>query len=138
MSPAASPSIVRINGVLARPVATVANPKTSLTSRRGSHPNISAVSSWAKWEANGPLSSGNEFLESVSSWLEGTTAQLLRQAWPSGTRRPTSIEVRELLDHHLGIVAAQDGHVPYIEALALARSGVIEDLRRARGLGPTS
>jgi hypothetical protein len=66
--------------------------------------------------------------------MEGTAAQLLRARWQAGVKRPTSTEVQERLRHHLGIVA-QAGNVTYLEALEMARHGVIEEIRGARLTG---
>jgi hypothetical protein len=63
----------------------------------------------------------------MSAWLEGTSAQLLRLKWPL-EKRPTSTQVQERLRHHLSVVAT-NGQANYLEALALARRSVIEELR---------
>ena len=99
-----------------------------------SPPKMSVGSAWAAWEADGSPASGSEFLGRVASWMEGTAAQLLRARWQDGTKRPTSTEVQERLRHHLGVVA-QAGNVTYLEALELARRGVIEEIRGARPKG---
>jgi hypothetical protein len=104
--------------------------KPHAAGRRGT-PKRSAASAWDAWGADGPKASGQEFFESVSSWTEGTAAQLLRQPWPVGTKRPTLTQVEERLRHNLG-VAAHVGHATYAEGLELARHGVIEELRGAR------
>lgn len=93
---------------------------------------MSVGSAWAAWEeAEGSPASGSEFLGRVAAWMEGTAAQLLRGRWQAGVRRPTSEEIQDRLRHHLGVVA-QDGNVTYLEALELARRGVIEELWRGR------
>jgi hypothetical protein len=104
--------------------------KFPVAARRGT-PKRSAASAWEAWEAGGPTTSGTEFFESVSSWTEGTAAQLLRQPWPAGAKRPTLSEVQARLRHNLGL-AAHGEHASYPEALELARRGVIEELRGAR------
>ena len=91
------------------------------------------MSAWAAWEANESAASGTEFLQHVSSWTEGTAAQLLRQPWPASAARPSSFDVQERLRHHLN-VAAHGRHVTYLEALEFARRGVIRELRSARRL----
>jgi hypothetical protein len=63
----------------------------------------------------------------MSSWLEGTAAQFLRLKWPL-EKRPTSTQVQERLRHHLAVVATE-GKATYLEALALARRNVIQELR---------
>jgi hypothetical protein len=131
MHPAAAPSISLAGTELVRLDQTA---QPSVPSRRGT-PKRSAASAWVAWEAGGPASSGAEFFESVSSWTEGTAAQLLRQPWPSGTNRPTSLEVQARLRHNLGLAAHGD-HASYPEALELARRGVIEELRGARCPAP--
>lgn len=98
-------------------------------SRRKS-PKMSVESAWAEWQGN-VASSGKEFLHSVASWTEGTAAQLLRQRWPTGAKRPTSAEVRERLRHNLG-VAARGAQSTSMEALEKARGRVIDELAKAR------
>jgi hypothetical protein len=66
--------------------------------------------------------------------MEGTAAQLLRARWGAGVTRLTSAEVQERLRHHLAIVA-HGGNVTYLEALELARAGVIEEIRQAQPNG---
>jgi hypothetical protein len=89
---------------------------------------MSVVSAWAAWEASDAATSGLTFLQSVSSWTEGTAAQLLRQRWPAEVKRPTASEVQDRLRHNLGL-AARGGHSNYVEALDWARRRVIEELR---------
>jgi len=87
--------------------------------------NVGAA--WAAWAADGSSSAGSEFLERVSSWIEGTSAQLLRARWRPGIQRPTSAELEGRLRHHLE-VAAQAGLATYPEALEHARQGLIEEI----------
>jgi hypothetical protein len=77
--------------------------------------------------ADGSSSAGAEFLERVTSWIEGTAAQLLRARWRPGAERPTSAELEERLRHHLAVVA-QAGDAAYPEALELARQGLVEEI----------
>ena len=86
----------------------------------------SVGAAWAAWAADGSSSAGPEFLQRVSSWIEGTSAQLLRARWP-GTQRPTSSELEGRLRHHLEAVA-QAGLATYPEALELARQGLIDEI----------
>jgi hypothetical protein len=96
-----------------------------------SPPKLSVGSAWAAWEADGSPASGSEFLGRVASWVEGTAAQLLRARWGAGVKRPTSAEVQDRLRHHLRIVA-NAGNATYLEALELARRGVIDEIRRSQ------
>lgn len=96
-----------------------------------SPPKMSVGSAWAAWESEGSADAGSEFLGRVASWMEGTAAQLLRGRWWPGAKRPTSAEVQERLRHHLGLVA-DAGNVTYLEALELARRGVVEEIRRTQ------
>ena len=96
-----------------------------------SRTKASAASAWAAWEATESASCRSEFLRYVSSWTEGTAAQLLRQSWPASAVRPSALEVQERLCQYLE-AAARGGHVSYLEALEQARRGVIEELRSAR------
>ena len=89
------------------------------------HPSAGAA--WTAWAADGSSSAGSEFLDRVSSWVEGTSAQLLRARWRPGTQRPTSAELERRLRHHLEVVA-QAGLATYPEALELARQGLIDEI----------
>ena len=112
-------------------VAVVPDGAGVTPARRSSHPKMSVESAWAAWQASGGGSPGSDFLRGVLSWTEGTAAQLLRQAWPAGAKRPTSAEVEERLRHNLEL-AAHGVHSTYVDGLARARRGVIEELGRAR------
>jgi hypothetical protein len=94
----------------------------------------SVGAAWTAWAADGSPSAGSEFLARVASWIEGTSAQLLRAKWRPGTERPTSAELEERLRHHLEMVA-QAGLATYPEALEHARHGLIEEI--AGGAVPT-
>jgi hypothetical protein len=98
---------------------------------RSSHPKKSVEFAWAAWQATSTPASGSEFLQSVSSWTEGTAAQLLRRRWTVGFKPPTAMEVQERLRHNLG-VAARGHQSTHMEALGRARDSVIEELRRAQ------
>ena len=87
----------------------------------------SVGAAWTEWAAAGSSSAGAEFLQRVSSWIEGTAAQLLRARWRPGTERPTSAELEGRLRHHLEVVA-QAGLATYPEALELARQGLIDEI----------
>jgi hypothetical protein len=82
---------------------------------------------WTAWAADGSSPAGSEFLGRISSWIEGTAAQLLRARWRPGTQRPTSAELEGRLRHHLEVVA-QAGLATYPEALELARQGLIDEI----------
>jgi len=99
--------------------------------RRSSHPKKSVEFAWAAWQATSTAASASEFLQSVSSWTEGTAAQLLRRRWTAGFKPPTSAQVQERLRHNLGLVA-RGRQSTHIEALGRARDSVIEELRRAQ------
>jgi hypothetical protein len=89
----------------------------------------SVGTAWAAW-ADGSLSAGSEFLQRISSWIEGTSAQLLRAKWRPGTERPTSAELEGRLRHHLEVVA-QTGLATYPQALDQARQGLIDEITAA-------
>ena len=88
---------------------------------------LSIGAAWAAWAADRSSSEGSEFLERVSSWIEGTSAQLLRARWRPGTQRPTSAELEGRLRRHLEMVA-ETGVATYPKALELARRGLIEEI----------
>ena len=88
---------------------------------------MSVGAAWTAWVADQSSPEGSEFLERVSSWIEGTSAQLLRARWRPGAQRPTSAELEGRLRHHLAMVA-QTGLASYPEALELARQGLIEEI----------
>ncbi len=67
--------------------------------------------------------------------MEGTAAQLLRARWQEGVKRPTAAEVQERLRHHLAMVAQDEQNVTYLEALELARRGVIDELSGTKPIG---
>ena len=87
----------------------------------------SVGAAWAAWAADESSSAASEFLERISSWIEGTSAQLLRARWRPGAQRPTSAELEERLRHHLEVVA-QAGLATYPEVLELARQGLIDEI----------
>jgi hypothetical protein len=97
---------------------------------RVSVPKRSAREAWADWRASGAAASGQCFCDSVSSWLEGTAAQLVRPLWPKGGVRPSLMDVEARLRHALGLVVSQEAD--YVEALAAARLHVEKELSRAR------
>jgi hypothetical protein len=87
----------------------------------------SVSAAWTAWAADGSSSAGSQFLQRISAWIEGTSAQLLRARWRPGTQRPTSAELEERLRHHLEVVA-QAGLATYPEVLELARQGLIDEI----------
>jgi hypothetical protein len=87
----------------------------------------SVGAAWTAWAADGSSSAGSEFLDRVSSWIEGTSAQLLRARWRPGTQRATSAELEGRLRHHLAVVA-QAGVATFPEALEQARQGLIDEI----------
>ena len=89
------------------------------------YPSVGAA--WMAWTAEGSSAAGSEFLQRVSSWIEGTAAQLLRAKWRADTQRPTSAELEGRLRHHLEVVA-QAGLATYPEGLELARQGLIDEI----------
>jgi len=107
---------------------------TTASSSSRPHAKANAETAWAAWQVDGHAPAGVDFLGRVSSWADGTVAQLLRQRWPAGTRRPTAPEVLERLHHHL-LVIARGAPVAHLDALASARLRVIEELRRDRTTG---
>jgi hypothetical protein len=90
-------------------------------------PLKSVGAAWTAWAEDGSSSAGSEFLERVSSWIQGTSAQLLRARWRPGLPRPSSEELEGRLRHHLEVVA-QAGLATFPEALELARRGVIDEI----------
>ena len=92
-------------------------------------PSVEAA--WQAWVTNPADGSGDDFLRRVLPWMEGTAAQLLRNHWPTGVRRPTSAEIQLRLRHHLAL-AARHEHVDHLAGLECARSAVIEELRHER------
>ena len=89
------------------------------------------AAAWQAWTADGAPSPDSDFVRGLSSWTEGTAAQLLRPLWPIGVRQPTAPEVQARLCHHLA-VAALTQHLDYIDALGWARRAVIQELHQAR------
>lgn len=89
------------------------------------------AAAWQAWTADGAPTSESDFVRGLSSWTEGTAAQLLRPQWPTGLKAPTAPEVQARLCHHLA-VAARTQHLDYIDALGWARDAVILELHQAR------
>lgn len=86
---------------------------------------------WDAWSESGSQHAGEEFLERVGAWTEGTAAQLSREARRFSPSPLSCGEVADRLRHHLGLVAGDDGEpVTYVEALERARLEVIAELRR--------
>lgn len=99
-------------------------------SRRGSSPKRSAREAWADWRVTGSAASAAVFCGAVSSWLEGTAAQLVRPLWPAGGVRPSLADVQARLRRGLGVVLSEE--TDYVDALAAARRIVAQELGRAR------
>ena len=90
-------------------------------------PHYTSVgAAWTAWAAEGSSSAGLEFLQRVASWIEGTSAQLLRAKWHAGIERPSAADLEERLRHHLEVVAQAGATYP--EALELARQGLIDEI----------
>src|SRR3954466_7131463 len=77
-------------------------PSADMTVRKVSTPKRSAAESWAAWRATGSDASADSFCVSVSSWLEGASAQLVRPLWPAAGVRPTLTNVQARLQNRLG------------------------------------
>jgi hypothetical protein len=131
LSLALTPTILPIDEDSSMEIVTYSETSPRAPARQSSAPKLSVEAAWAAWQADGVGSSGSDFLQRVSPWMEGTAAQLLRQTWPVGAKRPTSSEVQDRLRHNVGL-AARGPASTYIEALRWARLQVIEELRPAR------
>ena len=110
-------------------------PPADVTTRKVSTPKRSAAESWAAWRATGSAASANSFCVSVSSWLEGASAQLVRPLWPGGGVRPTLSNVQARLRNRLVLVLTEEPD--YVKALDAARRYVAQELsvQRARERG---
>jgi hypothetical protein len=97
---------------------------------RVSIPKRSASEAWADWRATGSAASATVFCESVSSWIEGASAQLGRPAWPMGGVRPTSMDVQARLRHGLALMVTEEAD--YVKALEAARRHVERQLGKER------
>ena len=104
------------------------------TVRRASTGRRSASEVWADWRVTGSAASGDSFCESVLSWVEGASAQLVRPLWPAGGVRPTSADVQARLRKGLAQVVGEEPD--YVKALEAARRHVARELsvQRARDL----
>ena len=89
---------------------------------------MDARTAWNTWTESGSPHAAAEFLERIGPWTEGTAAQLSREARRFSTVPLSRDEVADRLRHHLEVVAGGEP-VTYVEALELARQGVIEELR---------
>jgi hypothetical protein len=116
--------------------AKEAGPPVAPRIRRRTSSKDRAGDAWAVWRSTGSETSAAQFYASISSWTQGTAAQLLRPLWPVGIPRPTSIEVECRLRDKLKF--ALSGQSDYLGALRIARDEVVEELQRARGRLPSS
>jgi hypothetical protein len=111
-------------------LVTARSSSSAKTPVRVSVPKRSAPEAWADWRATGSAASAKVFCESVSSWIEGASAQLGRPAWPSGGLRPTSMAVQAQLRAGLGLMVTEEPD--YIKALEGARRHVARQLSKER------
>ena len=102
--------------------------------RRRTSSKDRAGDAWALWRSTGSEASAAQFYTSISSWTQGTAAQLLRPLWPVGVPRPTSIEVESRLRDKLKF--ALPAQSDYLGALRIARDEVVEELQHARDRHP--
>jgi hypothetical protein len=110
---------------------TAPRPLTSVaTARKVSTGKRTAAQSWADWRATGSAASADSFCESVLSWIEGASAQLVRPLWPVGGVRPTSTEVQVRLRKGLALVVTDEAD--YVKALEAARLHVARELSKQR------
>lgn len=129
MTPAADPNPPPFD---LGPMETVGRPPArAAKAAKAPRSKPSPATAWSTWQAEGTDAARDEFLPNVTSWTQGTAAQLLRPAWPEGSRRPTVAQVEERLAHHLG-VAAGGPETSYLDALEAARDAVADELRAAR------
>ena len=98
-------------------------------SARASSPRRSASEAWADLRTTGSAASATSFCQSVSSWIEGASAQLGRQQWPIGAKRPGIMEVQAQLRQALALVTDE---ADYVKALELARRHVALQLSKER------
>jgi len=117
-------SPVAIDTVAPRPPSAPATPRRVSTGRR------SAAESWADWRATGSAASANSFCETVSSWIEGASAQLVRPLWPAGGVRPTAADVQVRLRKGLALAVTEEAD--YVKGLEAARLHVARELIRQR------
>jgi hypothetical protein len=117
------------------PITAPAATQAAAVPPRSSHAKSSLGSAWSVWQATRAPSAGTEFLTSIASWTEGTAAQLLRQRWPVGAKRPSSPDVQHRLRHSLELAAVGPTST-YPEALEWARRNVVKELRKSQGLPP--
>jgi hypothetical protein len=114
------------------PMETVGRPPAKAAkATKAARSKPSPATAWSAWQSDHTAVARDEFLPNVTSWIQGTAAQLLRPAWPEGSRRPTVTEVEERLAHHLDIAAGGPA-TTYLDALDAARDAVARELRAAR------
>jgi len=118
------PSPVMTDDVVPQPAARPAPARRASTGRR------SAADSWADWRATGSAASAKSFCETVSSWIEGASAQLVRPLWPAGGVRPTAADVQGRLRKGLALVVTDEPD--YVKGLEAARRHVARELSRQR------
>ena len=109
----------------------VAPPLTpAAPARRASSGKRSAAESWADWRATGSPASAKTFCESVTSWIEGASSQLIRPLWPAGGVRPTASDVQVRLRKGLALVVSEEAD--YVKGLEAARRHVARELSAQR------
>ena len=125
-------SLLRKNGMLRKSLYVRSNLLSA------GPPKMTVGACWAAWEEGGSASSGSEFLQRVASWIEGTAAQLLRDHWRTGAKRPSSTELQERLRHHLALVLLAS-HLTTMKSFIPSRRlswRVTPSWKRSAGRGP--
>jgi hypothetical protein len=105
-------------------------PTPAAPARRASSGKRSAAESWADWRATGSAASAKTFCESVTSWIEGASSQLIRPLWPAGGVRPTASDVQVRLRKGLALVVSEEAD--YVKGPEAARRHVARELSAQR------
>jgi hypothetical protein len=117
---------------IVEPAAPTEDGMTAKAEPRPRPPTRDAAKAWEAWR-EGPADARPRalFLELSRSWIEGTGAQLIRDERGASSGCTNATEVTERLAHHLAALAGA-GDVSYMDALALARRRVIDEMHGRR------
>jgi len=89
---------------------------------------LDAAAAWGAWMASGTPEAAAQFFDRVGPWMDGTAAQLTREAPRRPGARLTRAELADRLRAALGVLATGEP-MTYLVALSRARQNVIDDLR---------
>jgi hypothetical protein len=94
-------------------------------------PTRDASKAWDAWSQDPSQAGPRElFMELSRSWIEGTGAQLVRDERSTSSVCSNTTEATARVRHHLALLA-NTGDVTYMDALAIARHRVVEEMHES-------